>query len=136
MADRISPKARSINMSRIRSVRTEPELIVRRAIKAIGFSARYNVVALPGKPDIAIPKTKMAVFVHGCFWHKHGCSRSVMPKSNVGYWEPKILNNVKRFKRDRKKLNRLGWHVRVFWECRLRKCDNLLAYIKQRLVLR
>lgn len=136
MADRISKQARSLNMSRIRSKSTTPELAVRKAIQAFGVQARYNDATLPGKPDIAIPNRRIAVFVHGCFWHSHGCSRSVMPKSNVKYWKPKILNNVKRFQRNRKRLNRMGWHVRVFWECRLRKCDNLLVYIKQRLVLR
>ena len=136
MADRISRKARSRNMSRIRSIDTAPELAVRKAIRACGCAVRYNVSSLPGKPDVLIAKNRIAVFVHGCFWHSHGCSRSVMPKSNVKYWGPKILNNVKRFQRDRKRLNRLGWHVRVLWECRLRKCDNLSAYVRQHLGLR
>lgn len=121
MADNLSKEERSRNMSHIRSNNTIPEVTVRKYLFSKGFRYRINVRSLPGCPDIVLPKYKTVVFVNGCFWHKHNCSRFVWPSSNREYWEPKILRNVERDVKNQKQLSELGWHVIVVWECQLKK---------------
>lgn len=121
MADTKTPEARSENMSRIRSTNTKPEEIVRKFLFSKGFRYRKNDKRLPGKPDIVIPKYRSVVFVNGCFWHMHNCSRSRMPKSNLDYWEPKIRRNVERDAANQAALKEQGWRVFVIWECELKK---------------
>lgn len=121
MADNHSKEERSRNMSHIRSQNTKPEETVRKYLFSKGFRYRKNVRSLPGCPDIVLPKYKTVVFVNGCFWHKHNCSRFVWPSSNKEYWEPKILRNVERDKKNQVQLAELGWHVIVIWECQLKK---------------
>ena len=123
MADNHSKEERSRNMSHIRSQNTKPEETVRKYLFSKGFRYRKNVRSLPGCPDIVLPKYKTVVFVNGCFWHKHNCSRFVWPSSNKEYWEPKILRNVERDKKNQIQLAELGWHVIVIWECQLKKKD-------------
>lgn len=123
MADNHSKEERSRNMSHIRSQNTKPEETVRKYLFSKGFRYRKNVRSLPGCPDIVLPKYKTVVFVNGCFWHKHNCSRFVWPSSNKEYWEPKILRNVERDKKNQIQLAELGWHVVVIWECQLKKKD-------------
>lgn len=97
MADTVSKKQRSLNMSLIRSKDTKPEVFVRSVLHRLGLRFRKNVKTLPGKPDILLPKYKTAIFVHGCFWHQHeGCKRSTTPKSNTDYWKPKLFGNTQR----------------------------------------
>jgi len=121
-------------MSRIRSQNTTPELLVRRFLHGNGL--RYRLKSkLPGKPDIAFTKKKIAVFVHGCFWHVHNCKRAVMPKTNVGYWAQKLDRNKERDKAVQEKLKKTGWKIYVIWECQLKKeadiyLKKLLKYIK------
>ena len=110
-----------MNMSHIRSKNTKPEEMVRKYLFAQGFRYRKNVKALPGCPDIVLPKYKTVIFVNGCFWHKHDCPRFVWPASNEEYWRAKILGNVGRDKRNYISLGALGWHVIVVWECELKK---------------
>ena len=121
MADTKTPEERSINMSHIRSINTKPEEIVRKYLFSKGFRYRKNDKRLPGKPDIVLPKYKTVIFVNGCFWHMHNCSRSRPPKSNLEYWGPKIQRNVERDKENYKKLRDTGWNVMVVWECELKK---------------
>ena len=121
MADNHTPERRSYNMSRIRSRNTRPEELVRKYLFAKGFRYRKNVVKLPGKPDIVLPKYHAVVFVNGCFWHKHDCSSFVWPKTNVDYWTSKINGNVERDRINQTKLKELGWHVFTVWECELKK---------------
>lgn len=119
MTDRISPSQRSANMARIRSRNTEPEMIARRFLHALGY--RYRVSTdLPGRPDIVFSGRRVAVFVHGCFWHQHGCDRTVSPSSNRDYWVPKLERNVQRDERVQRELEALGWTSVVIWECVLR----------------
>ena len=94
MADTKTPEERSINMSHIRSTNTKPEEKVRKYLFSKGFRYRKNDKRFPGKPDIVLPRYKAVVFVNGCFWHMHGCSRSRLPKSNLEYWQPKIQRNM------------------------------------------
>lgn len=117
--DNHSPKVRSYNMSRIRSVNTKPEEIVRKFLFKEGFRYRKNVNKLPGSPDIVLAKYKTVIFINGCFWHKHDCPKFVWPKTNINYWSSKILKNVERDKINYQKLQELGWNVIIVWECEL-----------------
>lgn len=121
MADTKTPEERSRNMSLIRSTGTKPEMMVRKYLFAHGFRYRKNDKRLPGKPDIVLPKYKTVIFVNGCFWHMHGCSRSRLPKSNSEYWEPKIKRNIERDHKVQAQLSESGWNVLVVWECELKK---------------
>jgi len=120
MSDTKTPEERSWNMSRIRSKNTKPEETVRRYLFSQGLRYRKNDNRLPGKPDIVLPKYKAVIFVNGCFWHMHNCSRARLPKSNLEYWESKIKRNVERDQRNYQKLSEQGWRVLVIWECELK----------------
>ena len=127
MVDLLTPEERSERMSRIRSKDTVPEKQLRRALHRRGLRFRLNVGTLPGRPDIVLPRFKTAVFVHGCFWHRHeGCKVASTPKSNTAFWTEKFGRNVERDRRNAALLRRLGWKVRVVWECQVnseRKID-------------
>ena len=114
--------SRSDNMRRIRSKDTAPELAVRRLICGLGFSGyRIHRKDLPGKPDLAWIGRKIAIFVHGCFWHGHDCAEGIrMPKSNLDYWIPKICRNRQRDAECIATLEAKGWHVLVIWECEIK----------------
>lgn len=114
------PITRSENMRRIRSRDSAPELIVRRALFRLGFRYRCAPKELPGRPDIVFRRKKVAIFVHGCFWHQHpACRRSGYPKSNVSYWAPKLSQNVSRDIQNVARLEALGYRVLTIWECEL-----------------
>ncbi len=121
MADTKTPAERSENMARIRSTNTKPEETVRKYLFAHGFRYRKNDKRYPGKPDIVLPKYRTVIFVNGCFWHMHNCSRSRLPRSNQYYWKPKIERNIKRDAENKQKLESDGWKVIVVWECELKK---------------
>jgi DNA mismatch endonuclease Vsr len=122
MADNHSKESRSYNMSRIKAKDTKPEQIVRQYLFSHGFRYRKHVSELPGKPDIVLPKYRTVIFVHGCFWHVHeNCSRAIIPKSNEGYWIPKLSKNKERDLRNISFLESQGWKVIVVWECELKK---------------
>ena len=120
--DNHSKETRSYNMSRIRSVDSKPEVMVRKYLFSKGLRYRKNVKGLPGKPDIVLPKYKTVVFVNGCFWHGHqGCKYFVIPKTNTEYWTRKISRNINRDNEAYTSLQSLGWNVLVVWECELKK---------------
>ena len=119
MADNKTLSARSLNMSRIRSKDTKPEILVRKYLFSKGFRYRKYCSNLPGKPDIVLPKYKTVIFVYGCFWHKHNCNFFRLPKTNTEYWANKIENNVLRDKKNIIELKKLGWKVIIVWECEL-----------------
>lgn len=121
MTDTKTPAERSENMSRIRSIDTKPEEIVRKYLFNHGFRYRKNDKRYPGKPDIVLPKYRTVIFVNGCFWHMHGCSRSRLPHSNQEYWKPKIKRNIERDAENKQKLEKDGWNVIIVWECELKK---------------
>ena len=121
MADTKTPAERSENMSRIRSTNTKPEEIIRKYLFSHGFRYRKNDKRYPGKPDIVLPQYRTIIFVNGCFWHMHGCSRSRLPRSNQDYWKPKIERNIQRDAANQQKLEADGWKVIVVWECELKK---------------
>ena len=121
MADNHSKEVRSMNMSHIRSINSKPEEIVRKYLFSQGLRYRKNVKKLPGCPDIVLPKYHTVIFVNGCFWHRHDCSRFVWPSSNQDYWRPKILRNVERDQKNTGELKALGWNVITVWECELKR---------------
>lgn len=118
--DKISKTDRSRVMSRVRSRDTRPELALRKALRLLGSRGYRIAPKLPGRPDIAFPKAKVAVFVDGCFWHHCPvCFRA--PQSNQAYWEPKIRSNVARDLRASQDLLRLGWLPLRIWEHEIRQ---------------
>lgn len=121
MTDTKTPAERSENMSRIRSVNTKPEETVRKYLFSHGFRYRKNDKRYPGKPDIVLARYRAVIFVNGCFWHMHGCSRSRLPRSNQDYWIPKIKRNIERDRENQQTLKADGWKVIVIWECELKK---------------
>lgn len=123
-------------MSQIRGTDTKPEQIVRKYLFSKGLRYRKNVSALPGKPDIVLPKYRTVIFVHGCFWHKHDCGRFVWPKSNPDYWRTKIEGNVARDARHRAELEAAGWRVLIVWECELKtdRREKTLDHLYQTII--
>ena len=120
MTDHLTPKKRSWNMSRVRSGHTKPELIIRSLLHRAGFRFRIKNNKLPGSPDIVLPKYKTALFIHGCYWHRHeGCSKATMPKSNREFWRKKFADNVTRNRRVQEELQQLQWRVLILWECEI-----------------
>jgi len=125
--DNLRPEVRRAVMSRIRSVDTRPELLVRSVLHRAGYRFRVHRRDLPGTPDLVFPARRKVVFVHGCFWHGHtGCARAVMPKSHQDYWWPKIVRTQSRDKEATDSLRLLGWDVYVIWECETRCTMKLL----------
>ncbi len=120
MADTLSKADRSALMARIRGTNTKPELLVRSALHRAGFRFRLHARRLPGRPDVVLTKHRVAIFVHGCFWHRHGCSLASMPSTRRAFWEAKFAANVARDRRTARALRRLGWRVLTVWECSLR----------------
>lgn len=119
MADVVDAATRSRMMAGIRAKDTKPEMIVRRALHKAGFRYRLHVKDLPGKPDIVLAKYKTVIFVHGCFWHGHMCSKFKWPKTREEWWRKKIEGNVERDRRAVADLEVLGWAVKVHWECEI-----------------
>ncbi|HEV2080610.1 MAG TPA: very short patch repair endonuclease [Allosphingosinicella sp.] len=132
MVDKLTAAQRSVNMSRIRSRDTKPEMIVRRLLHAAGYRYRLHDPGLPGKPDLVFRKRRKVIFVHGCFWHQHereACSDGRRPKSNTTYWNEKLARNVERDEANRNALLAQGWDVLVVWECEVRSSGALLAQV-------
>lgn len=118
MADRLSPERRSWLMSRVKSRDTGPEIRVRKAAHAMGLRFRLYRKDLPGSPDLVFPGRKVAMFVHGCFWHRHeGCKKTTDPKSQTEFWQEKFARNVARDRQNAADLEALGWSVFVIWQC-------------------
>jgi DNA mismatch endonuclease (patch repair protein) len=121
MADVVSPAKRSQMMSGIKGKNSLPEMLVRKALFAMGHRFRLHRRDLPGVPDIVMPGRKIAIFVHGCFWHMHkGCRYGKMPATRTEFWKAKLEANVERDWRAVEKLKALGWRVLCVWECSTR----------------
>ena len=121
MTDIVDSNRRSELMARIRGQDTVPELTVRRIAHRMGLRFRLHRRDLPGRPDLVLPKHRLAVFVHGCFWHRHkGCRYASTPKSRIVFWTEKFASNVDRDARQEAALRMLGWRVLVLWECEVK----------------
>lgn len=119
-------------MRRIRKRDTKPELLVRSLIHRMGYRFRLYRRDLPGTPDLVFPSRRKVIFVHGCFWHQHGCKLGAKsPRSNRTYWIPKLARNVERDHKARAELARKGWGVLVIWECRTRAPEGLPGLISE-----
>lgn len=121
---------RSRVMRAVKSVNTGPEMTVRRQLHALGYRYRLHRKDLPGKPDLVFPGRRKAIFVHGCFWHVHGCRRSRLPKTRQDYWIPKLARNRERDTENRFALEELGWTVLTVWECELKEMETLTARLR------
>ena len=129
--DVFTPEKRSAVMRRVKGRDTAPELKVRRILWRLGARYRLHRKDLPGKPDIVLAGRKLAVFVHGCFWHGHDCARGArIPKANRDYWMRKIARNRARDVAARAALAAAGWRVETVWECELKEPAALAARVR------
>jgi DNA mismatch endonuclease (patch repair protein) len=118
-------------MSRVKSKNTSPEMRVRREAHALGLRFRLHRGDLPGKPDIVFPRLRTALFVHGCFWHRHpGCPKASSPKTSADFWHRKFAANVDRDARVARELEALGWTVVTVWECETKKPEQLRTLLR------
>jgi DNA mismatch endonuclease (patch repair protein) len=122
---------RSANMRAIRSTGMKPELTVRRLVHHLGYRYRLHRKDLPGTPDLVFVSRRKVIFVHGCFWHSHGCKFSHVPKSNLDYWIPKLERNRKRDVKSTKELAAMKWSPLVIWECEMRDETALIKRLKR-----
>ncbi len=123
--DRLTTERRSWLMSRVPSKDSAPELVVRRMLHRNGYRYRLHVAQLPGKPDIVFPRRRAVVFVHGCFWHGHGCRIGQLPKSRPEFWVPKLTRNRERDIAATHALEALGWRVATIWQCEIKDVEAL-----------
>lgn len=129
--DRMTPEQRHRCMSHIRGKDTAPEWTVRRMVHAMGFRYRLHVKGLPGKPDLVLPRHRKVIFVHGCFWHAHGCRAGGghAPATHARFWKTKFAKNVARDQATLRRLWQAGWRTLVVWECETKDPDRLHALL-------
>ena len=133
--DTLDPEQRSRNMSLVRGKNTAPEMLVRRVAHRMGLRFRLHRKDLPGRPDLVFPRYHLAVFVHGCFWHRHpGCSRASTPSTRTDFWRAKFDANTLRDQRQIRALESLGWSVLVLWECELKNETQVEARLRERTI--
>ena len=135
MTDTLSAERRSWNMSRIGSRNTTPEIRMRSLLHRAGFRFRLHAAGLPGKPDIVLRRYKTVVFVHGCFWHRHGgCRKATTPSTRTEFWQSKFNATIERDRRKTSELNAMGWRVLTVWECELEKNpDQVIETVRNQL---
>jgi len=132
VTDVFTPEQRSAVMRRVKQKNTSPELAVRRMLWGLGARYRLHRRDLPGSPDVAFIGRRLAVFVHGCFWHGHDCPRGARrPKANDAYWSGKLVKNRERDARALAALQALGWRAETVWECELRDRPRLEARLRR-----
>lgn len=125
MADVLTPAQRQLNMSRIRSRDTKPEMTIRRGLHAYGFRYRLQDRSLPGRPDLVFPRYRAVIFVHGCFWHGHACQLFKLPRTHREFWEAKIASNRIRDQHVVMTLLEQQWRIATVWECSLKGTSKL-----------
>ena len=118
--DVLTPEQRRFVMSRIRGKDTKPEMLMRRGLHERGLRYKLHGKGIPGKPDMVFPRHRAVVFVHGCFWHGHGCSLFKWPKTRAAFWKNKIGRNMERDRQALAALKADGWRVLLVWECALK----------------
>ncbi|MCC6294255.1 MAG: DNA mismatch endonuclease Vsr [Bryobacterales bacterium] len=131
--DTLSKEARSARMALVRGKNTKPEMTVRRLVHALGYRYRLHARTLPGTPDLVFPARHKVLFVHGCFWHRHGvrCSLTRLPKTRLDFWASKLEANRKRDDKNRRSLRATGWKVLTVWECQLKDSAALKSRINK-----
>ena len=119
-------------MARVQSKNTRPELLVRKVVSVFGLRYRLHAKNLPGHPNLVFRKQRKAIFVHGCFWHRHSnCALARLPKSRLDFWGPKLEGNKARDQRNRRALAKLGWKVLTVWECQLEQLERVETRIRR-----
>lgn len=131
MADTRTPEQRRRIMQAVKTRNTGPELVVRRVLFRLGYRYRLNAKKIPGRPDIVFPGRMRAIFVHGCFWHGHGCAKGQAPKSRLEYWQPKLKANRDRDAAQLLELEKVGWSVMAIWQCEIHDEEVLAAKLKR-----
>lgn len=129
MADHVTPERRSFIMSKVGQKNTKPEMVLRRALHGLGYRYRLYRRDLPGSPDLVFPSRRKVIFVHGCFWHGHGCRWGQLPKTRSEYWLPKIEANKERDNRALTLLSEKGWQAMVVWQCELRYPEEVVERV-------
>lgn len=133
MSDHVTKERRSFIMSQVGSKDTKPEMIVRRALHRLGYRYRLHRQNLPGSPDLVFVSRRKVIFVHGCFWHGHGCRWGQLPKSRSEYWKNKIETNRERDRRNLNALKKQGWTALTVWQCELKQprmaLDRIVAFL-------
>ncbi|WP_116087765.1 very short patch repair endonuclease [Tropicimonas sp. IMCC34011] len=128
--DTRSPEQRRRIMQSVKQKDTAPEMVVRRLLHAAGYRYRLHRKDMPGRPDIVFGGRRKVIFVHGCFWHAHGCSKGQAPKSKLNYWGPKLAQNAERDARNVRSLEEAGWQVLTVWECETKEPERLLPVLR------
>lgn len=123
--------AQRARMRAVKRQHTGPEMIVRRVLHGLGLRFRLHRKDLAGTPDIVLPKHATVIFVHGCFWHRHGCKRATMPKTHADYWRDKFVRNVERDRMNQMALVKAGWRVLTVWECETRDRQRLEVRLRE-----
>lgn len=114
-------------MASVKNKDTKPEINIRRALFAQGLRYRLHDKELPGSPDLIFPKYKAIIFIHGCFWHHHDCKYGKLPTSNIDFWGKKLQDNAERDSQNIRKLEGMGWRVKVIWLCELKNKKNFYS---------
>lgn len=122
--DIVDRTTRSKIMRSVPQKDTRPEMFLRRGLHRMGFRYRLHDKNLPGSPDLVFKKLKAIVFVHGCFWHRHGCKRTTTPSTRKDFWEAKFKTNIERDKKNVQELQDAGWRVMIVWECELKNVNG------------
>lgn len=113
-------------MAKVGPKNTKPEMVVRKIVHALGYRFRLHRKDLPGSPDLVFPRLRKALFVHGCFWHRHAnCKKATTPKTRINFWNEKFRKNIERDERKERELRLQGWDVAVVWECETKKIEQL-----------
>jgi DNA mismatch endonuclease (patch repair protein) len=133
MVDSLTPEERSNRMALVRSKGTKPEMAVRRLVHSLRYRYRLHDRFIPGQPDLTFRSRRKVIFVHGCFWHRHGegCALTRMPKSRLDFWRPKLEENARRDREKQAALRALGWDYLVIWECQLKDVDGLTNRVRE-----
>ena len=129
--DPLTPEQRSRQMSLVRGKHTRPEKAVRAALSRLGYRYRLHPADVPGRPDVVVRRLRAAIFVHGCFWHRHsGCPRTRVPKTRVDYWTKRFSDNAARDRTVQSQLRCQGWRTLVVWECASERPQRLEALLR------
>ena len=126
--DPLSKAQRSERMTRVRSRDTKPEMVLRKLVFSLGYRYRLHDARLPGRPDLVFSSRRCVIFMHGCFWHQHGCETYKQPASRTWFWSRKLSSNVLRDQEVGKRLASAGWRSLVVWECELRSNPEKIAW--------
>lgn len=130
MTDHVPPERRSYILAKVGQRNTGPELALRQTLHALGYRYRLHRSSLPGRPDIVFPSRRRVIFVHGCFWHGHGCRWGKLPKSRVDYWQHKIETNREHDRDVLTRLSEAGWEALVVWQCEMKDIEATLNRVR------